>query len=488
MLRRLLLVSASLLSLAACNLAPDYHPPQVATPAAYKEAGPWRPAEPADGAPRGPWWVVFHDGTLDRLEPLLEKDNPGLAAAVARYDQARALAVASGANLYPRIDADGAVTANRESAEKPLRGVGQPNHFRQNQMEVVASYEIDLWGKLRNQAEAGLATAEASGTQLAAIRLSLQAELAADYFALRGLDADARLLSDTVGAYQKALDLTKARFNGAIASGMDVSRAETQLSTARAQVSDIAGRRALLEHAIATLLGQPASSFSIPPEVPDIAVPDLPAGLPSILLQRRPDIAAAERTVRAATAQIGVVKAAFYPSFFLGAQGGFQSTNLSLIGLPNSYWSVGPGVRLPIFEGGRLDAEESQAYARLREVSATYRAIVLGAFQEVEDNLGLIHWLGLEAVDEEAGVNSAQRTLNTALNLYEEGADSYLEVVTAQTALLQAQQASLDLRTRRLAADVGLIRALGGGWSRNDMPSEDEAGSLAPNTTGQGKL
>ena len=475
---RLLLTSGLALSLAACDLAPDYHPPLVAVPASYKEVGPWQPAQPADAAARGPWWQQFADPTLDGLEQKIDGANPDLAAAVARYDQARAVAVEAEAGLYPQISAGASSIANRQSSRRPLR-VGGPNQYTANTLDAQASYEVDLWGDVRNRGAACRALAQASAADLATVRLSLEAELASDYFTLRGLDADAKLLSDTVAAFQKALDLTQTLLNGKIVPGTDVSRAETQLETAQAQVSDIASRRALLEHAIATLEGEPASNFSIAPEQPKLHLPDLPAIVPTTLLQRRPDIAEAERMVKAANAEIGVARAAFYPSLSLNLLGGFQDTRFDAPSLPLSFWSLGPDVTLPIFTGGMLDAEESAAYGKFREVSENYRSIVLGAFQEVEDNLALIHWLGTEETSENAAVAAAQRTLDSALNLYREGATSYLEVVTAQTALLQAQQAAIDVQTRQLEAEVGLARALGGGWRQEDLPSDRAVTVLA---------
>ena len=477
---RFLLTSGLGLVLAACNLAPDYHAPLVAVPASYKEVGPWQPAQPADATARGPWWQPFADPTLDRLEQKIDGANPDLAATVARYDQARAAAVEAEAGLYPQISLGASSIANRQSSRRPLR-VGGPNQYTTNTLDAQASYEIDIWGDVRNRAAAGRALAQASAADLATVRLSLQAELASDYFTLRGLDADAKLLADTVAAFQKALDLTQTLFAGKIAPGTDVSRAQTQLETARAQVSDVAGRRALLEHAIATLEGEPASSFSIPPEEPKVRLPDLPALVPTTLLQRRPDIAEAERTVKAANAEIGVARAAFYPSLSLSLLGGFQDTRFDAPSLPLSFWSLGPDVTLPLFTGGTLDAEESAAYAKFREASEDYRGVVLGAFQEVEDNLALIHWLGTEETDETAAVAAAQRTLDSALDLYREGATSYLEVVTAQTALLQAQQAAIDVQTRQLEAEVGLARALGGGWRQEDLPSDQAVTVLAAN-------
>lgn len=476
--RNLVPVLCLALALGACDLAPDYHPPLVDVPEAYKEVGPWQPAAPSDAVPRGDWWTRFGDPILDRLEPQIEAANPDLAATVARYDQARAFASEAASGLDPQASLGASLSANRQSATRPLRGATQPNFYGANQAAASVGYEIDFWGKIRNEAKAGSELAQASAADLATMRLSLQSALATDYLTLRGLDADAKLLTDTVGAYQKALDLTQTLFHGKIVSSLDVSRAQTQLDTARAEISDVASKRALMEHAVATLVGQPASSFAIPAEVPSFTVPSVPASVPSTLLQRRPDIAAAERTVAAANSEIGVARAAFYPSLSLNLLAGFQSGGLNLLSLPNSFWSVGPDVSLPLLDGGKLDAEEAIAYARFREAGANYRSTVLAAFQEVEDNLALQHWLGQEADDEAAAVAAAQHTLDVALNLYKEGVSSYLEVVTGQTALLQAQQALLDLQTRRFAADVGLIRSLGGGWQETDLPTEAAASKL----------
>ena len=467
--------------LTGCNLAPDYHPPLIATPAAYKESGPWQPAQPSDSLGRGAWWERFGDETLNGLEAKIDTANPGLAAAVARYDQARALAAVAEAGLYPQVNLGASFSANRQSDNRPLRGAASPSQYGANQLNAQAGYEIDLWGKIRNEAAAGTALAQASAADLATVRLSLQAELASDYLTLRGLDADAKLLTDTVDAYQKARDLTERLFDGKLVSSMDVSRAETQLRLAKAQVSDIASRRAVMEHAIAVLVGQPAGSFSLPARVVPFPIPTIPTGLPSTLLQRRPDIAEAERTMMAANAEIGVARAAFYPSVSLNFLGGTQSTNLNLASMANSFWSVGPNISLPLFNGGALDAEESAAYAKFRETNADYRQTVLNAFADVEDSLALLHWLGAESDDEDAAVKAAQHTLDVALNLYRQGADSYLEVVTAQTPLLQAQQTAIDLQTRRLLADVGLVRALGGGWDAQSLPTDREAAKLAAN-------
>jgi NodT family efflux transporter outer membrane factor (OMF) lipoprotein len=465
-----LLFAACALGLIGCDLAPAYHRPVVATPPTFKEAGPWQPAQPADAAPRGPWWEWFGDPELNRLEAQVNVANQTLAATVAVFDQARAYAQEAEAGLFPIVGIGGALSTNRESAHRPLRGHDLPSYYDANTLNAQASYEVDVWGRVRDFVAAGKASAQASGADLEELRLSLHAELASDYVSLRGLDEDIKLLNNTVDAYQKALTLVQNRFQGDIASGVDVAQAQAQLASAKSQISDQTSRRQLLEHAIATLTGQPAPAFSLPPSVTPIDQPTVPAGLPSTLLQRRPDIAAAERRVAAANQLVGVAKAAFYPSLSLDLIGGTQDTGLNLLSLPNSFWSLGPSVSLPLFEGGLLRAQLAGAKAAFEQAGATYRATVLSAFQDVEDNLALLHWLAQASTDEDAAVVAAQRSVDLALTLYRDGAENYLQVVTAQIQALTAAQTALDLRTRRLQASVGLIRALGGGWSTTDLP------------------
>jgi len=457
-----------------CDFAPAYHAPVTAIPARFKEAGPWQPAQPADTAPRGPWWEAYGDAELNSLESQVNAGNQTLAAAVAAYDQARAYAQEAEAGLFPTIGLGGAISTNRQSNARPLRSAGQPSYYGANTLDAQANFELDIWGRVRDFVAAGKAEAQASSADLAAVRLSLHAELADDYVTLRGLDAEIALLNNTVDAYGKALTLVHNRFQGDIASGVDVAQAETQLNSAKSQVSDVTARRQLLEHAIATLIGQPAPAFSLAESAEPIAQPDIPTGVPSTLLQRRPDIAAAERQVASANQMVGVAKAAFYPALSLNLLGGFQRTSMNLLSLPMSFWSIGPGLTMPLFEGGLRHAELSGAKAAFREAGARYRATVLGAFQDVEDKLALLHWLAQAAKDEDAAVAAAERSVSLALNLYRDGAENYLQVVTAQTAELDAERAALDLRTRRLQASVGLIRALGGGWTTGDLPPENQ--------------
>jgi NodT family efflux transporter outer membrane factor (OMF) lipoprotein len=469
-----------LAALTGCSLAPDYKPPAMVTPAAYKEAGPWALAKPSDALPRRGWWKDFGDPTMDDLEAQIDGANPDLASSVARYDQARAYVAEANASFLPSVDLDGSATQNRQSAKRPLRSANQSNQYGANTIGLQATYEIDFWGRIRNTVAAGKATAQARAADVETTRLSLHAELASDYVALRGLDAEMKLLTDTEAAYLRAQQLTQDRHDAKIASGIDVSRSESQLESARALESDVRGQRALLEHAIASLIGKPASDFSIAPSIAKLPVPAEPTGLPSSLLQRRPDIAAAERRVAAANATIGVAEAAFYPNISLSVMGGFQSTGggLGMFAAPFSFWSIGPSLALPLFEGGMRHAAEAQAFAARDEAAGDYRSTVLGAFQEVEDNLALLHHLGQETQDQAQAVSAAEHTADLSLTLYHDGAASYLDVVVAQTDALQAERTLLDLNTRQLQADLRLVRAVGGGWSTADLPSTDVVDSL----------
>jgi NodT family efflux transporter outer membrane factor (OMF) lipoprotein len=460
---------ALLVTTAGCSFAPAYHPPVTPTVTAFKEAGPWQLAAPADAVPRGDWWEVFSDPTLDALERKVASDNPTYAGALARYDAARGFLGQSRAALLPQLSVDADVTRNRQSDNRPLRGANQPDVYSGDTAEASFGYELDLWGRVRNTVAAGKAEVQASGDDLAAIRLSLQAELATDFMELRGYDRQAVLLTQTVDAFAKADHLIARRFQAGIVSGIETSRSGAQLAEARAQLADIAASRALTEHAIASLVGTPASNFNVAPVATDFHVPAVPLGLSSTLIERRPDVAAAERRVASANAEIGVAKAAFFPAIRLGASGGFQNTGLpGLFSAPNEIWSIGPSAVLNLFDGGRRRAELAVARARWASASAEYRSTVLSAFQQVEDNLALLHHLGDEAAAQDQAVRQAAITERLSLNRYSKGAVTYLEVFTAQTTALQARRTTLNLDTRRLQASIRLIRALGGGWRKSD--------------------
>jgi len=470
-------------SLAGCNFAPAYAPPDLTMPTTYKETGPWTEAQPGDALPRGPWWTRYDDPTLNDLEGRVDSANPTLAAALSAYNQARAFAAQARSDLVPTIKGLDSNTYNRQSAERPLRSASQPDEYANNQLGGEIDYEFDFWGRVRNLVAAAGAQAQATAADLATARLSLQAELANDYLQLRGLDAQGKLLTDTVAAYTHALDLTRTRHDGGVASGLDVDRAATQLSSAKAQVSDVAAQRAVFEHAIASLVGQPASSFSIAAVATKLPIPVMPAGVPSVLIQRRPDIAAAERRAFAANRQIGVAKAAYFPTITLDAQGGFQNTGgNSFLVAPNTFWTIGPQLALTLFDGGRRRATVAASKAGFLLASANYRATVLTAFQQVEDQLALSNHFADEARDEADAVKSAQATTDLSLTRYREGATNYLDVVTAQTAELQAEQTALALETRRQQAGVNLVRALGGGWTEADLPRIDKVASSHPGT------
>jgi multidrug efflux system outer membrane protein len=455
------------LTLAGCSLAPKYVPPSLTTPVAYANMGPWTPASPGDTAARGDWWVIYNDRTLDGLEQKIDTGNPDLSIALSRYDQAQQLAVQAAAANYPEIDIDGSGSQNRQSATRPLR-VGGPDDYADNILQGSFTYEVDLWGQVRNSVAAGKDEAKAASEDAASLRLSLEAQLADAYFNLRGLDAQEQLLAATTQAYASALHLTELQHSGGIVSGLDLGQAQTQYDSARAQQTEIIAQRGLYQDEIASLVGVPASLFNIQVD-PDLPPPPpIPVAAPSDLLQRRPDIAAAERRAAEANAQIGVARAAFYPEISLNAAAGFQNAGggLSLFNASNSLWSLGPALALTVFDGGRRKAAEKIALDNFNQAGQNYRATVLTAFQQVQDNLILCNDLASEAAQQADAVTAADHTAKISLSLYTLGAVTYLNVVTAQTADLDAERTALTIATRRLQASVDLVRALGGGWGQ----------------------
>jgi NodT family efflux transporter outer membrane factor (OMF) lipoprotein len=454
------------LLLAGCSVGPDYVRPPVETPAAYKEAGDWKPAEPRDAQTRGKWWSMFGDARLDGLMAQVDVSNQTIAAAEAQLRQASALVAQSRAAWWPTLTGTLQKTESQPSATTgPIIGATTNRRIIYS-MPLSLSWEADLWGKVRRAVESGESSEQASASDLINARLSVQAELAQNYFQLRALDAQRQLLEATVAAYAKTLELTKNRYTVGVVSRADVAQAETQLHSTRAQTLDLGLQRAQLEHAIAVLLGKPASGFALAAAPLEAAPPPVPAaGLPAELLERRPDIAAAERRVAAANAQIGVAKAAFFPAATLSATYGYQSaTTARWFTAPSNFWSLGPALALTLFDGGRRAAVSDQAVAAYDQSVATYRGTVLTAFKEVEDNLAALRVLEEEAAVQAAAVKAAEQSLEYTLNQYKAGLITYLQVVQAQTAALSNQRAALDVLSRRIAASVLLVKALGGEW------------------------
>ncbi len=466
-LRLAALAVTSAILISGCSLAPAYRPPVIPAPALYKEAGAqplpgWTIATPMDAQARGAWWQAFNDPVLDNLETRAAAASPTLAAALARYDQARAQVGIAGSAEVPEIDALGQYSNNR-SSHSPMNSRGVPGTFSDEIVSGTLSYEFDLWGRIRNTVQAARANAAASNDDLASARLSLQAAVADTYVQLRGLDARAELLRRTVEAYNHAYELTTARHRGGIAAGMDVSRARSTLASALALVSDVANQRAADEHRLAALIGAVTSDFTIPRRLESISVPAIAASQPSTLLQRRPDIAAAERRMFAFNAQIGVARAALFPDVTLSLSAGWQTTAGALFSAPNTFWSLGPAQALaPIFDGGRRRAQVRLSRAQYDEAAAVYRNIVLTAFRDVEDGLAALRHLSAEELDQRDAATSAQRTSDLALIRYRAGAADYLEVVTAQTAALTAEVTLINLETQRLRSHIALVQALGG--------------------------
>jgi NodT family efflux transporter outer membrane factor (OMF) lipoprotein len=459
-------VLAAAIALSGCSTAPKLTMPEVPIAAQYKEAAPWTPAQPADGLPRGKWWTMFGDAELNDLQERLVQHSPDLAAALARYNQAKAYSDQLRSGLFPSLVLGANAQRDRQSDMRPLRGAGQPADYNSFTAGVQVDYELDLWGRVRNEVAAGRAQAQAYAADLESARLSLQAQLADDYLLLRGLDRQVSTLNETVKAYESALELTQTRHDGGIASGLDVARAQTQLGTSRSLAAQTLAQRAVAEHAIAALVGESASEFSIPPKLAQIELPQVPVGVPATLLQRRPDIAAAQRRIAANNASVGVARAAFFPAVTLSAAVGYQSAAAGdWVTAPNTFWSIGPSLLFTLFDAGKRKAQVAQAQAALDEAGSVYRGVVLTAFQQVEDSLALVNNYRNAAIEEHSAVTAAERSLDFALTRYREGEVSYLEVVTSQTITLQTQLDSLNLDTREQRASVQLIRALGGGWT-----------------------
>lgn len=462
------LLAAGATLVAACSLAPRYRTPATAPPApVYKELDGWELAAPADNAPRGPWWQMFHEDELDSLEARVSAANQSLKAALARLDEASAQTRFARAGFFPTLTANASATRERLSANAPQFPAGGRTLYDDFVAGGALSWELDVFGRIRNTVAGARATEQASAGDLAALDLATHAQLANDYFMLRGLDAQQQLLDHTVADYAKALALTQDLYHGGAAALSDVQQAQAQLETARTQAEDTRLHRAQTEHAIAVLVGEQASSFSVArrPLPSDVQPPAVDPGLPSQLLERRPDVAAAERRVAAANANIGVARAAYFPDFSLQAAAGWQSVAQSTwLSAPSRYWSLGPQGLLTVLDFGAHAAQAAEAHAAYDEQVADYRGTVLTAFQDVEDNLAALRQLGRESISQAAAVEATQGALDQANYRYKGGIVTYLEVVSTENAALAARLAALGIETQRLTSTVQLVQALGGDW------------------------
>jgi len=456
----------------------------VQAPSAYKEVGDWKPAQPNDQNLGGLWWTIFQDPQLDALEQQINVGNQNLKAAEAQFQQARAVLRYYRADYYPTVTAGPSATRTRTSANSSTSANLRGATYNSFVLPFDFSYQADVWGRVRKNVESYREQAQASAADLATVNLSMHADLALDYFQARSLDAEEQLLLSTVKQYEQALELNESRFQGGIASEVEVEQAKTQLQTTRAAAIDVGVLRAQYEHAVAILIGKPPADFSLPPLPLTAPPPHVPISVPSELLERRPDIAAAERRVASANAQIGVAKSAYYPLVSLGASGGFASSAITtLLNGSSGLWSVGLSAVGTLFDGGRRRALSDQARAAYDFQVAAYRENVLTGFQQVEDNLAAVRILEDEAKVQDEAVAAAQRSLDLSTTRYKGGVTSYLEVITAQSAALANEVTAVNILGRRMANTVLLIQALGGGWDRSSLPDRPECcGKLASST------
>jgi NodT family efflux transporter outer membrane factor (OMF) lipoprotein len=463
-----------------CRVGPNYVRPQAAAPPAFEETPPtygdWKAAQPADPAQGGAWWETFQDADLNRLEVQVEQANQSLKAAEANFNTARAAVTVSRSGLAPTVDVGPSVGTVRESTNQPYFNQSTANSNKGSfSLPFDLNYEIDLWGRVRRGVTAARAEAQASGADLATARLSLQAELAMDYFNLRATDAQMQLLDATVKAYEEALQLTQDRYDGGVTPLSDVSQARTQLEAAQVIRTDLANDRAAAQHAIAILIGQAPANFrldALPPGAAPPTLPAIPVALPSQLLERRPDIAAMERRMASANEQIGIAQAAYYPTVSLSATAGFMGTSaLNWFTWPSRFWAVGTSLSQNIFDAGRRRAGVAIAQAGYDSTVANYRQTVLASFGQVEDNLAALRVLETEAGQQHDATHSAEQTLDLFQTRYEGGVDTYLQVITSQTVALQNERNDIQIQLRREQASVLLIKALGGGWSEHQLPA-----------------
>ena len=466
-------LAGSILLLDGCMVGPKYVQPTVPPPPpAFKETpSNWSQASPQDQLPKGKWWEIYGDQQLNSLEETIAVSNQNLKVAYQQYMSARDVVRQARSQLFPTVAVQPSGSRTQLSQNRPNFVSTTTNQYSDTVLPAQLSYEVDLWGQVRRTIESSRENAQASAGDLENVSLSLHSELAFDYFSLRGLDLQKQLLDATVADFEKALQLTQARYHGGVASDVDVAQAETQLETTRAQDIETGVARAQFEHAIAVLTGQTASTFSIAPTPLTASPPQIPLGLPSELLERRPDIAAAERRVASANAQIGIAIAAYYPQVSLSAGAGFESTAIgTLLQGPSALWSVGGSAVETVLDGGRRRAVTQQARDNHATTVASYRENVLEAFQQVEDSLAALRLLEQELATQQVAVASARRSVALSTTRYKRGITTYLEVLTAQSIALSDERTAADLMTRRMTASVQLIKALGGGWDRTQLP------------------
>lgn len=465
-------VVLALLVIGGCKVGPNYRAPAIPAPPAYSgdgHNGNWTAAQPADSNDRGAWWQIYGDAELNDLEQRCATANQNIAAALQVYEQAHAIVRENRASLFPTVSVGADASRNRVSANKPLRTAAAS--YWDFLIPLDISWEPDLWGGIRRQVESSTAAAQANAADLANTRLSLQGLLAVTYLQLRGLDLQAQLLRSTIDAYAQAAQLTQSRYTGGLATQSDVAQAQAQLEATRAQLVDLGVQRQQYEHAIAVLVGVPATGFTIPEKPLAGDPPSIPTGVPSKLLERRPDIAATERRVAAANAQIGVAQAAFYPLINLGATGAVESSAITrLFSSGSAEWSAGSSANQILFDAGRRRAQMQVAVAEREQAAALYRQQVLSAFRDVEDQLSSLRVLEEEAAVQGRAVAAAQQSLDLSLVRYKGGIATYLEVLTNQTILLNDQRAAAALVARRMVASAQLQIALGGGWNATQLP------------------
>ena len=476
----LFLAAAS--SFAGCSVGPKYKTPTAPVPTAYKEIGNWKTAQPNDQNLGGNWWEIFQDAQLNELEQQINVSNQNVKAANAQYQQARAVLRYYRADYYPTLTANPSAVRERYSNNRPPHtSIFNGITFNDFTVPLTLSYEANAWGRVSRNVEYYREQAQVSAADLAVVNLSMHAALAIDYFAARALDAEEKLLLDTVKQYEQALQLNEDRYHGGIASEVDVEQARTILETTRAQAVDVGVARAQYEHAVAVLMGKPPADFSLPQLPLTAPPPPIPVSVPSELLERRPDIAAAERQVAAANTQIGLAMLAYYPVINLVASGGFDSSSITtLFQGPSAIWSVGASAAFTVFDVGRRRALSDEAKTGYDYTVANYRETTLTAFQQVEDELAALRILEHEAGVQDTAVQAAQRSLDLSVTRYEGGVTSYLEVITAQNAALADEVTAVNILGRRMASAVLLVQALGGGWDRASLPQRPECCGKIP--------